>query len=359
MDVLKRLTLATLALGLLTGCQISYYLNSAYHQGQLLRARVPLEKALAQPDLSPETRHKLLLAQSARVFAEEELGLVHSQNYTSFVQLDRPYVSYIVHAAPKHKLEHHLWRFPIVGSLPYKGYFRKPQALAEAARMERRNFDTFVRGVSAYSTLGWFNDPILSSMLHSSDHRLVNLIIHETVHATIFIKSQADFNERLATFLGDLGTEMYYRQLEGEDSPTLKQIAAENRDQMLFSDFISQEIRALRQWYSDVDEKTALANRETKLSAIQKRFRQDIQPQLETRSYAQLATTPLNNALLLSYQTYYENLDDFQTLFDLMDRNLKQFIDFFKSIESDPQPQARLEEKILLLSSTPADPEPS
>ncbi len=357
MDVLKvtgqNLILACL-LGLsLTqlGCQLGYYAQSAYHQGRLLSSRVPLEKALQDPTLSETTRHKLQLAQSARQFAEDEMGLARTKNYTSFVQLDGPHVSYIVHAAPKTRLEHHLWRFPIVGALPYKGYFQKQRAEAEAKRLQKRDLDTFVRGVTAYSTLGWFRDPILSSMLRSQDHRLVNLIIHETVHATVFIKSNADFNERLATFLGNLGTELYYLQLEGPDSETLKQISAENHDHQLFSDFISSRLEELKIWYESVSPERALAEREEKFSLIQEAFKSELAPQLKTNAYLRFSELNLNNALLLSYKTYYYNLDDFQQLYDLLDRNLEKYMSFFVGIQRDPQPQLRLEQKIETLQN--------
>jgi len=194
----------------LASCQITYYLKSAYHQAKLLKSRVDIEEAIKSSTLSQENKQKLLLATEARVFAENSLKLKKTKNYTSFVQLDRPYVSYILRAAPIYELKHYLWSFPIVGDLPYKGYFSEEEAKSAAKDFSHKEYDTYVRGVTAYSTLGYFNDPILSSMLRYQNHDLVNTIIHETVHATIYIKNNADFNERLATFIGNKGAELFY-----------------------------------------------------------------------------------------------------------------------------------------------------
>ena len=194
-----------------TGCQFTYLVKSGYEQAKILARRVPLEEALNDASTSEDVKSKLRLAREAREFAERHLGLTKTNNYTSFVTLDRPDVSYVISAAPEYKLEAYLWSYPIVGSLPYKGFFEEAEAKEEATKMHSDGFDTHVRGVSAYSTLGYFNDPILSSMVRYKDEDLVNLIIHESVHATLYVKSSADFNERMAVFLGNKGTEAFYR----------------------------------------------------------------------------------------------------------------------------------------------------
>ena len=166
------------------------------------------------------------------------------------MQLDGPYVTYVVSAAPKDELVAYKWWFPIVGSLPYKGFPEPTGAHAEADELNKKGLDAYIRGVSAYSTLGWFSDPILSSMLEYKDYDLVDTIIHETVHATIYIKSEADFNERLAVFIGHKGTEAFYRQREGQDSKTLKAMADDTYDERLFSEFIFGEMHDLEAWYA-------------------------------------------------------------------------------------------------------------
>jgi predicted aminopeptidase len=239
------LALLGISLPLLSGCQISYLVKSAYFQASLLSKRVPIEEALKDPKLTDEQKHKLKLAEEAHDFAESDLGLAHTKSYTTFVQLNRPYVTYVLSAAPKNELQAYKWWYPVVGSLPYRGFFDPESAKDEAEKMKAKGFDVYVRGVSAYSTLGWFSDPVLSSMLGYRDYDLVDTVIHETVHATIYIKSEADFNERLAVFFGNKGTQEFYKKREGPESKTLKDIASDHADEKLFADFIFKEIKKL------------------------------------------------------------------------------------------------------------------
>lgn len=322
---------------------------------QLLSSREPVEKALQDPNLDETKKNKLLLAQEARVFGEQTLHLKSTKNYTSYVELGRPYVTYVVSAAAKWELKHHQWSYPFMGKMPYKGYFNEADAVEEEKSLQADGLDTFMRGVSAYSTLGWFNDPILSSMLRYDDYDLVNTIIHETVHATLYIKSSADFNERLATFLGDKGAEQFYLKKEGPESATLAQIKKENADSKLFSHFISGELRALEDWYKNLP--VADRNEEKRLeriAQIQKNFVTNLQPQLHTDSYKKFPEYKLNNARLLVYKTYMQDLQDFESLYNLLDQDYARFIAQCKSLESAKDPAVALKELISSLQkSTP------
>ena len=150
-----------LSLLLLQGCQIGYILKSSYHQANLLWKRVPIEEALSDPWLPTEARRKLRLAIDAKSFAQSQLKLESTKNYSSYVRLNDPYVTYAVSAARPYEMKAHLWSFPFVGKVPYKGYFSKEEALEEEKDLQKEGLDTYVRGVAAYSTLGWFNDPII------------------------------------------------------------------------------------------------------------------------------------------------------------------------------------------------------
>lgn len=329
----------------LAGCQVTYVVKSAYFQAGLLHSRVPVEKALENPALPAESKRKLKLAQDAIRFAVTDLGLKHTDNYSTFVQLDRPYVTYVVSAASRSELKPYLWWFPIVGSLPYKGFFDPESAKEEAEKLKSRGYDTFVRGVSAYSTLGWFSDPILSSMLNYKDHDLVDTVIHETTHATIYIKSQADFNERLAVFIGAKGAEVYYRTKEGPDSPTLKRMQDGIADERLFSAFIFTEMKALEKWYA---ERSGLAIPETerlaRLKEIQARFAAEVRPRLRSaESYKNFESTEINNARLLTYRLYMENQDDFEAVFAKFGRDFRKMLEFCKTLEKVDDAKAELE----------------
>lgn len=344
MDVLK-ISSFVLSLTLLTGCQISYYFQSATGQIAILNKRVPIAKALEKPDLTEEERKKLLLAQEVQKFSAEALHLNAKKNYTTYVKLDRPYVSYVVSASAKWELKHHLWSFPFVGSVPYKGYFNEADAKEEENELKAQDLDTYMRGVSAYSTLGWFSDPLLSSVMSYAEHELVNTLIHETTHATLYIKSSADFNERMAVFVGNKGMEMFYRQKEGADSPALKLAKKENEDDKLFSQFISEEIANLEAWYKGNPEKNEEA-RLTRISEIQKDFVKNLKPKLKSDSYKRFPEIKLNNARLLIYKTYMQDLSDFETLYKLSKEDMQIFLDHCKSLESAEKPEQALKKLI-------------
>lgn len=325
-----------------TGCQIGYLVKGAYHQIGILTSREDIEDVLKEGQLNDKEKRKLRLVLEVRQFATKRLGLKKSDNYTSYVGLDRPYVSYVLSAAPRHRLEHHLWWFPIVGSVPYKGYFSPEEAKEAAKEFPKSKYDTYVRGVSAYSTLGWFDDPVLSSMLAYKEHRLVNVIIHETVHATIYIKGHADFNERLATFIGDMGTELFYQNKEGKDSPTVQLIAKSNEDQKLFSQFISKEIKSLKEWYKDKSESLDESLRQDRIQKINQRFTSELLPKMKTKNYSGFSKVKLNNARLMVYSTYMKDQSDFKKLYEKLGRDFKKLIEYCKSLEKTENPEQEL-----------------
>lgn len=338
MDLLKGLVLSAVTF-LLCSCQINYIVKSAYNQFSLLNSQTDLDEALNSPKLSDEQKQKIRLAQKAREFAEKELGLKPTKNYTKFVLLDRPYVTYVVSAAPKWKLEAHKWRYPIIGSMPYKGFFDELDAKHEETKLQGDNLDTYMRGVSAYSTLGWFKDPILSSMLRYKNYDLVNTIIHETVHATIFIKHEADFNERMAVFIGNKGAELFYLKEEGADSQTLLTVKNENHDDQLFSAWLSTELKNLSNWYDQLNpEQRSEEIRQSQFSHLQKEFELKVLPQLKTETYKKFHTLKLNNARLLVYRTYMQDLEDFEKVYEKNGRDFKKLIQVCKGLEAEKSP---------------------
>ncbi|MFS4459607.1 aminopeptidase [Bdellovibrio sp. HCB2-146] len=345
MGSLKKFTLsfALTAWLPLSGCQMGYIFQSAYNQMKLLNARVPMDKALKDPKLTEEEKRKLLLAQEVRQFAETELHLVTSKNYSSYVQLDRPYVTYVVSAAPKWELKHYEWSYPFLGRMPYKGYFNEADAKKQEQELIEQNLDTYLRGVSAFSTLGWFDDPLLSSMLRYQDYDLVNTIIHETVHATLYIKHAGDFNERLASFLGAKGAELFYLKKEGPNSPTLQWVRNDNADEKRFSDFISGELKTLGAWYKTIPEAERAENkRQEQFRMIQTRFETDVLPQMKTDNYKRFKEAKLNNARLLIYKTYMQDLSDFEKLFQKVGGDFRKFLEACKALEDSKNPDEAL-----------------
>lgn len=325
-------------------CQIGYITKSGYYQAKLLWNRQPIEDVLKDPSVSEEIKTKLKLAKEAKDFAQNELGLKPTKNYESYVSLDDRFVTYAVTAAPPYELKSYLWKFPIVGEVPYKGFFKKEDAFDEEKELKAQGYDTYVRGISAYSTLGWFNDPLLSSMIGYDDEDLVNTVIHETVHATIYIKSAAEFNEQLATFLGNKGTELFYIKREGNKSPTVKKIAEENRDDFVFSRFISDELKRLEIFYKTETPMTS-EKKEKALADLKERFEKALRPQLKSKSYLRFSDVKLNNAFLMGYKTYMNDLSDFEKVFKKFESNFEKFLGFCKSLEGENDPSETLKSK--------------
>ncbi len=321
-----------------SACQVSYLLKNSWHQTRILKSREPIADILKRKDISEETKRKLRLVLEAKVFATSQLGLKESSSYSSYVDLQRDYVTWIVQASPKDRIEAYRWWFPITGHVPYKGYFTKAGALTEAAFLKKKNYDTYVRGVTAYSTLGWFDDPVLSTMLRYNDYDLVSLIIHETVHSTLFIKSQADFNERLATFIGDKGAQRFFAQMQGGQEH-LAWAKKESADLKLFSSFVTEELALLRQWY-EVNQ--GQEDRTARLKLIQERFEKNVMPQLQTDAYSSFAKLELNNAVLLSFDLYQSNYDLFEAAFEKMGHDMTRFLDFCETLESAEDPEQKM-----------------
>ncbi len=320
---------------LLSGCQIDYILKSGYHQALLIKEQEDINEYLKNNDVPLEQKKKLILVQNVKQFAESDLGLKKSSNYTTYVSLDRKFVSYIVQVAEPFELKYHLWTFPIVGSIPYKGYFVEEDAKNEAEIFSKDGYDTFVRGVRAYSTLGWFKDAVLSSMMDYQEDDLVNLIIHETTHTTLYIKSSADFNEQLATFVGNKGTEIFYEKTEGKDSLNLKKIKLKNEDENVFSQFITTEVQELDSWYKSNQGKITKEEKEKRIAQIQDKFKN---LKFKTQQYEYFKNLKLNNAILLGYKTYVNDLSKFEKIYDKK-KNMKEFIDAVKKLESSKDPE--------------------
>jgi predicted aminopeptidase len=328
----------------LNACQVGYILNNAYHQGRILKRAVPVDDVLQNEKISDDVKKKLVLAQEAKVFAETHLQLKKTKNYSTYVQLDGPYVTYVVSAAPKNELKYYTWWFPIIGSVPYKGYFLSEDAKALAEDLKSQNYDTMVRGVSAFSTLGWFKDPILSSMTSYEDIDLVNTIIHETVHATIYISDNANFNERLATYLGDLGSRLFYQKKEPELYAKVSQlIDDDDADQKIFSTFISKQIKHLEVWYAEhKNDPHILLKREKQFDKIRSEFSKNIKPQLKTKRYLRFDESEINNARLMGFKLYMNDLEDFQKLNDHFKSDFSKILAYCKSLEQEKNPEESL-----------------
>jgi predicted aminopeptidase len=299
-----------------SGCSPVYVARAGWAEMKILRGRRPLEEVIGDPRTDEDTRHKLLLARQARAFAIHQLGLDAGDSYTSFTQLETDTLAWVLSAAYKDRLESKTWWFPIVGRVPYKGYSSQEGAEKAQAKLERDGFDTYLRTTSAFSTLGWFADPLLSSLLRYDDVDLVETILHELSHNHLFVPGQVQFNESFATFVGRVGAIRFFCGPDRvpQNSPECQ--AANDRwdEYQDFSRFLGEFIGELEALYATADftvERKVQA-RVDLLNDYRDRYRNDDATEA-TPLVRGFLDRPLNNAVLLARMRYFHRLPDFQT----------------------------------------------
>ncbi|MDR0638773.1 MAG: aminopeptidase [Spirochaetaceae bacterium] len=292
-----------------------------------LNRSVPLEKIGESGNVE---RVGIFVAEVNRIrdFAMGTLGLKQSKNYTRYVDLDRDYLAAIVSACSPVAFERHTWWFPVVGRVPYKGFFNVEDARKESAKLRKKGLDVWVRPVDAFSTLGFFRDPLYSYMTDYPVHRLADLIIHELVHATIYIKSDSAFNESLAEFIGKEGARRYIETYYGLDSGQYRAIDAGNADNKAFVEFAQLIIKALDAVYTDgaLSHEEKLARKAAVIAGAQEDFAARYDSLFETENYRGFSTMQINNAYLDLYRLYNEEDSYFEDIYNSMGRDLPAFI---------------------------------
>ena len=311
------LALAAVAAILLT-CSPIYVLRAGFEEARILRRRTPIDEVIRDPATDEERRRKLELVLQARTFAANTLGLDVGGSYTTYSWIDRDTLALVLSAARKDRFQQKTWWFPIVGHVPYKGYFNPRSALEAAQALEREGYDTYVRPTSAFSTLGWFDDPLLSTLLRADDVDLVSTVIHELAHNTLYLPSQVAFNESFASFVGDRGAIAYFCGIEGEDGRRCRTARDRWADNLLFASFLQDLIARLEELYArtDIPRDSILARREVIFQDARDRFRNEIQPAFRSYTFGSFLTTPLNNATLIARRLYYDRLHLFDAAFE-------------------------------------------
>jgi predicted aminopeptidase len=188
-----------------------YLVRAAWEEGKIQRRRRPIADLVADPSTDPRTRGKLRLVVEARTFAADSLGLRVGESFTTYTRLEHDTLVLVLSAAYRDRLERYGWWFPVVGRVPYKGFFDYAEARRAADDLRRDSLDVYLRPASAFSTLGWFNDPLLSTTLSEDSLDLANTVIHELTHNTFYAPGQAVFNESFANFVGARGAALMFR----------------------------------------------------------------------------------------------------------------------------------------------------
>lgn len=322
---LAAILLAAMALG---GCSPFYVLRAGYEEAKILSRRRPIVEVVADSATPEATREKLRLVLDARDFARDSLALKVGDSYTTFSRLDSDTLAHIVSAAYQDRFEAYTWWFPIIGHVPYKGFFSLEKARKEAAKLGKKGLDTSVRPTSAFSTLGWFNDPLVSPLLRYDSVSLAGTVVHELVHNTYYAPGQAMFNESMAQFVGSRGAIVFLCGRLGEASTTCERARADWHDELVFGRFLDGMVQRLDSVYTrpDLPREEKLRRREVIFDEARRSFVAEVQPQFLASSYAGFLTGPLNNSTLISRRLYYHRLDLFEKVFQESGEDLRRTV---------------------------------
>jgi predicted aminopeptidase len=320
---------------LLSGC---YVVQAAHGEVQVLEKRRPIPKVVANPRTPPKLRSTLEQVESARDFATQALGLPNNASYRSYSDIGRPFVVWNVVAAPEFSVEPLRWCFPVAGCVAYRGYFSERKARRFAARLRSRGDDVVLGGVPAYSTLGRFADPVLSSMLGYGDIELAGIIFHELSHQLLYVPGDSSFNEAFATTVEEEGVRRWLL-LQGRAADLERYQAATARDLEYIALFRDYRGRLESLYSSDLPRSQMLARKRATFDSLAEQMRA-----LERRTHApspyrDWVEEGLNNAHLASVATYYDCVPGFRKILRDDGGDLKRFYEDVRVLAREPAPK--------------------
>lgn len=330
----------------LNGCSsVGYYSQLATGQWRLLQARTPVEQVIADPARDPQLRAHLAQSQVARRFASQHLHLPDNQSYRLYADIGRPFVVWNVFSTPEFSLSPKTHCFPIAGCVAYRGYYSQGGARGDAALQKQQGMDVAIGGVEAYSTLGWFNDPILSSMMHWGDERLATLIFHELAHQRFYVKDDTEFNESFATFVEQEGTRQW-RAARG--LPPSSDAQVRQRDQ--FIQLILDTRQRLERLYAlPLPAEQMRQRKAAEFERLRRDYRQLKGSQWHGDSrYDAWIDAPLNNARLLPFGLYDQWVPAFAALFKQANGDWPAFYQAVEKLGALPAEQRKAALKALM-----------
>lgn len=321
----NRLSLIAILISALCSCaMMQYYSQSIGGQMELLSKRQPMHELATDPNTSTELRQRLDLVKEIRKFASEQLRLPDNESYRSYADLNRKFVVWNVFAAPEFSLEPLRWCFPIVGCLTYRGYFSEEAASRFARKLRRKGNDVFVAGVAAYSTLGWFDDPVLNTMLHWDNVQLARVIFHELAHQKLYIRHDTAFNEAFATKVAQIGVQRWLMKKGALEA--LRRVESQQQRETDFIDLVLGTQRRLGSLYaSGMDE--------FRMRTVKAGIFEDMRYDYEAlkwkwagfSGYDEWMRTDLNNAKIASVATYHDQVPAFDALLTAANHDLASF----------------------------------
>ena len=319
--ILRRI-LAAFALGipvllgvaLIVSADARYLARAGLEEARILLKRREIAKLIGDSGTSERLRQRLRLVLAARSFAAESLHLVVGETYTTYVDVGRDTLLLVLSGARHDRLRAFTWTYPIVGVVPYKGFFSVNRAHAASAELEQEGYDTYLRPAGAFSTLGYFSDPLFSTAVDRDTMELVATVIHELAHNTLYVKSQTPFNESFASFVGYRGAEAFFRSRS--DTADSRRAAARWGDERTLDVFWAELARRLDSAYAEVASPMGVDSARASLFGwAREQLTGTVGQSLETYDWRWFAQSPLNNAVVIAQRIYRQNLNLFDELY--------------------------------------------
>lgn len=343
----KRFSVMVLLAPLLGGCaNLGFYWQSVGGQIDIWKREQPIKTLLADPTLSPDLKHRLESVLRMREFASRELDLPDNGSYRSFADLQRPYVLWNVFATPEFSIRPKEWCFVIAGCVSYRAYFSESEAERFAENQRSQGYDVFVAGVPAYSTLGWFDDPVLSTFIHYPETEVARLIFHELAHQAVYVKDDSMFNE---SFAGTVEEEGVSRWLV--ENGSVEQRAAFDAAQQRKRDFVQLVLKYRSRldglYRSAISDAEKRESKRQIFSGLRQEYTQLKAAWGGFSGYDRWFAQDMNNAHLASVAAYTQLVPAFNRLLAGQDGNLARFYQEVKEIAKLPKAErlARLEER--------------
>jgi len=326
----------------LGGCStLGYIGRTAGGHLQVLQSRQPVEDVLENSRSDPDLREKLIYTREVLDFAHNELDLPDNGSYRHYADLNRPYIAWNVFAAPRLSLEAKQWCYPLIGCFDYRGYFDRDSAVNYARQLREQDWEVYVGGVRAYSTLGWFRDPVLNTMLNQEDWQIARLIFHELAHQKFYIKNRIEINEAFAESIARIGLELWLES-RGEDAAPIRRILA--LEDAFMNLILGYREKLAELYHSNRPAEIKIRHKERILKELRREYERLKQRHNGIERYDRWMSRDLNNAKLAAISTYRRWMPHFLTLYQDTGEDLARFYSHLDDLRHCPE--AVLEQRI-------------
>jgi predicted aminopeptidase len=318
---------AIVVLLLLVSADARYVARAGIEEARILLKRRSIETLIADSSRPAALRQRLRLVLEARRFAADSLGLAVGATYTTYVDVGRDTLLLVLSGSRHDRLREVTWSFPIVGLVPYKGFFSADRARRAAKELEAQGLDVYLRPSGAFSTLGYFSDPLFSTAMSRDTMELVATVLHELAHNTLYVKSQTPFNESFASFVGYRGAEAFFRMRH--DTTDARRAAARWRDERTLDVFYAELARRLDSAYAETPPPTGdklERTRTTLFGWARTQLTGSVGQSLETYDWRWFAQAPLNNAVVIAQRLYRMDLNMFDEIYLQSNANVAETI---------------------------------